>query len=52
VSLITLDALPSSARFTQEYFINNILPGIVEARENSPESSPARLFVHGQLHLS
>jgi hypothetical protein len=32
VSLNTMDILPSSARFIQEYFINNILPDIVEAR--------------------
>jgi hypothetical protein len=32
VSLITIDALPSGARFTQEYFINNILSDIIKAR--------------------
>jgi hypothetical protein len=32
VSLTTLNALPSGARFNQEYFIHNILPDIVEAR--------------------
>jgi hypothetical protein len=32
VSLIILNSLPSDARFNQEYFTNNILPGIVEAR--------------------
>jgi hypothetical protein len=32
VSLITVDALPSSAQFTHGYFINKILPDIVEAR--------------------
>jgi hypothetical protein len=33
VSLITLNSLPSGARFNQEYFIYNILLDIVEARE-------------------
>jgi hypothetical protein len=32
VSLITVNALPSGVQFTQEYFINNILLDIVEAR--------------------
>jgi hypothetical protein len=32
VSLITLNALPSGARFNQECFVNHILPDIFEAR--------------------
>jgi hypothetical protein len=30
--LISLQALPSGARFTQEYFINTILPDLVHER--------------------
>jgi hypothetical protein len=33
VNLITVDTVPSGVRFTQEYFINNILLDIVEVRE-------------------
>jgi hypothetical protein len=32
ITLITLNTLPSGARFNQKYFINNILSNIVEAR--------------------
>jgi hypothetical protein len=32
VSLITVNALPSGRRLTQEYFLNHILSDIVEAR--------------------
>jgi hypothetical protein len=32
VTLITMNTLPSGVRFTQKYFIINILPDIVEAR--------------------
>jgi hypothetical protein len=30
VSLITLNTLPSGARFNQEYFVNNILPDFLK----------------------
>jgi hypothetical protein len=32
VKLITLNALPTGARFTQEYFINSILPDILDEK--------------------
>jgi hypothetical protein len=47
VSLITMDALPSHARFTQEYFVNDILPDIVETRGRiCREVRSGELFVH------
>jgi hypothetical protein len=33
VKLISLNALPAGARFTQEYFINNILPDILDEKQ-------------------
>jgi hypothetical protein len=48
VSLITLDALPSGARFNQKYFINNIIPDIAQARGRIFHIFPRRqCFVYG-----
>jgi hypothetical protein len=33
VKLISLNALPDGARFTQEYFINSILPDILDEKQ-------------------
>jgi hypothetical protein len=33
VKLISLNALPADARFTQEYFINSILPDILDEKQ-------------------
>jgi hypothetical protein len=33
VKLISLNALPAGARFTQEYFINSILPDILDEKQ-------------------
>jgi hypothetical protein len=47
VSLITLDILPYGARFNQEYFVNNVLPDIVEARKRIVSRFRQRkCFVH------
>jgi hypothetical protein len=45
VNLITVGALPSGVQFTQEYFINNILPDIIEARRRIVRRVRGREFL-------
>jgi hypothetical protein len=53
VNLITLNALLSSARFTQEYFMNDIIPDNIEARGRIFYRFGRRKFLsHGQFHVS
>jgi hypothetical protein len=51
--LVMLKALPPGTRFNQEYFTDEILPGIVNERQkNSAEFSEDFLGAQGQFHVS